>query len=282
MWITRWNDIAGRIEALVSSADLYFNTFKATDVDFNAVSNKHVIPEARDIREHMISFRRAFSDVLSPGAIGAFDRFIADSQQTFRMASGINGVAGVAVSLSSVHANLAYHLKSAGTYGKSITERAFEHLRRSIVVDEAFRARWVFAFAKGEVQCEQLGAVHLLLHGIWAFKVDAKGERTDLVFGDPVSLGEAERTAPSAIVLTEWKVAKTAQEVIPQLDGARRQAELYSSGSLSDLELLTTRFLIVVTDRQADVPPDIVNANVRYRHINIAVNPESPSKASKR
>lgn len=282
MWVTRWNEIESRIDTLHSSADIYFNAIQTTGEDYFGVSGRHVIPEAREIRELIVSFRRTYSDVLSPGAIGAFDRFIRDSRDTFQGASGINGVAGVAVSLGAIRAGLAYHLKGVDTYGNSITERSFEHLRRSIVVDDGIRTRWISAFKEGEVQCEKLGSVHMLLHGIWAFKVDAKGERTDLVFGDPLSLGAAERTAPSAIVLTEWKVARTSEDAVQQLGTARKQAEHYSTGSLSDLELLNTRYLIVVTERRVEMPADIMLANVRYRHINIAVNPEPPSKGSKR
>jgi hypothetical protein len=67
---------------------------------------------------------------------------------------------------------------------RTYSERAFAHLQRSIVADEEIQRKWLCAFGKGEVACEKLGGVDLLSHGIWAFKVDARGARTDLVFQD--------------------------------------------------------------------------------------------------
>jgi hypothetical protein len=57
-----------------------------------------------------------------------------------------------------------------------------------IVVDKNVRAKWQAAWKKSgghETRCEQLGAVHLLSHGIWAFKTSANGA-TDLVYSDPI------------------------------------------------------------------------------------------------
>ena len=60
-------------------------------------------------------------------------------------------------------------------------DRAFVHLQRLIVVDDEARAKWQAAHNDHETACERLGGVHLLLHGILGFKVNAAGERTDLV-----------------------------------------------------------------------------------------------------
>ena len=56
-------------------------------------------------------------------------------------------------------------------------QRAFAHLQRSIVVDAEPRAKWQKAFDNGEAECEKLSAVHRLLHGIWAFKINASDQR---------------------------------------------------------------------------------------------------------
>jgi hypothetical protein len=72
--------------------------------------------------------------------------------------------------------------------GRSIVRRAFAHLQRSIVADSDFRQKWQKAFGGNETGCEKLGACHLLLHGIWAFKAYAEGERTDLVLGGRLSI----------------------------------------------------------------------------------------------
>ena len=66
------------------------------------------------------------------------------------------------------------------------SERAFAHLQRHFVADAECRDKWTSAFTDGEVACEALRALHLLLHGLWAFKVDNAGARTDLVFQEPL------------------------------------------------------------------------------------------------
>jgi hypothetical protein len=227
-----------------------------------------------------------FQDVIPANALEALREFLAKAylpNSVFQdSGAGIAGAAAWAVSLSSIQAVLAFHLSGAESIGRSTTERAFAHLQRSIVADEAHRKKWISAFHDKETACERLGAVHLLLHGIWAFKIDTEGARTDLVFGEPLNLGEAERTAPAAIVLTEWKVARSSSEIERQFEVARKQASLYAGGALSDLELSTIRFLVVVAEKEAEPPEDLVEGNIRYRHKVVAVNPDSPSTAAKK
>jgi len=86
---------------------------------------------------------------------------------------------------------------------RALSERAFQHLQRLIVVDDEVRRKWQAAFAKGEVECEKLGAVHLLGHGIWAFKIDASGGRTDLVYQEPAGNLIKEQQYAEGFVLTE-------------------------------------------------------------------------------
>ena len=149
------------------------------------------------------------------------------------------------------------------------SERAFRHLSLLIAVANEVRQRWKEAFKQGEVQCEKLGAVHLLWHGIYAFKFDAgKGGRTDLVFPEP--LGDPE-TYADALVLTEWKRATSESEARTKFKEARSQAEKYASGPLAGIELRRYRYAVVVTEKQVKEPRDESSDGVIYRHINIAV-----------
>ena len=85
---------------------------------------------------------------------------------------------------------------------------------------------------KGETHCEMLGAAHLLSHGIWGFKASAKGERTDLILGEPLTdLSEVESTA-EALVLTEWKVVRKSNELQDKAEEALEQAKRYACGVL--------------------------------------------------
>ena len=73
-----------------------------------------------------------------------------------------------------------------------------------------------------------MGSVHLLSQGIYAFKVNAEGARTDLVFAEPPDESLLARSV-DGLVLTEWKVA-TDDNAIQKFGEARAQAELYKRG----------------------------------------------------
>lgn len=161
------------------------------------------------------------------------------------------------------------------------SERTFNHLQRLLVVDEEVRNKWKAAYEKGEIECEKLGAVHLLLHGIWAFKVDAEGERTDLVYQEPTGDLKEELRYADGIVLTEWKKAKpelSENNLSILYQQARDQAKRYASGALGGCELTAYRFLVVVSEKQVNVP-DVKTVNgIVYHHVNIAIDPSSPSR----
>jgi hypothetical protein len=84
------------------------------------------------------------------------------------------------------------------------------------------------------------------------------------------------------MVLTEWKVVHDSIDADEKATEARRQTNEYASGLLGDLELKRTRYIILVSDRQGVPPPDIEERGVCYRHIWLAVDPDSPSKHARR
>jgi hypothetical protein len=152
-------------------------------------------------------------------------------------------------------------------------------LQRLLVVDEDVRAKWKRAYEHGgEPPCERLGAVHLLWHGIYAFKVNAAGARTDLVFNEPLERS-FERRGVEGLVLTEWKVAD-AKNGVGRFEEGRTQAKLYKDGPLVASELTAYRYVVVVSLEDlphGSVPDDLMLDGVVYRHINIAIEPKSPS-----
>ena len=134
---------------------------------------------------------------------------------------------------------------------RRLSERALVHLQRQIVADEEVRAKWKKALVTGEVACERLGSVHLQSHGLFSFKIDARGARTDLMFPD-ASIGAEVAAFAEGLVLTEWKVAKSDNNADAKLHEARTQADLYASGALAGLELSECRYLVVVTERPSE------------------------------
>ena len=186
------------------------------------------------------------------------------------------------VLLTALESEVTHLLAEAQAQIRARSERAFLHLQRTIVVDLEFRTKWQRALASGEVDCEQLGSVHLLSHGIWAFKAGTAGARTDLVYQDKlVDLGPAERFV-EGLVLTEWKIASSEKEAARKFSEARAQASLYAAGALAGIELAQYRFAVVVTRNEVTPPVDEVQGGIVYRHINIAVEPQLPSRSARR
>jgi hypothetical protein len=185
--------------------------------------------------------------------------------------------------LASFQAEFAFHLSDFETTTRRLSERAFFHLQRSIVADPTIGGKWLEAYGgkRGEEAFEKLGAAHLLGHGIWAFKGHARGERTDLIMGDHVTdLSDIQRSA-DAIVLTEWKLVAEPAQLSTIAGKAYTQAACYVGGSLAGFELAGYRYLVLVSELFMKMPPDRHENGVEYRHINIAVNPGTPSQAKK-
>ena len=81
----------------------------------------------------------------------------------------------------------------------------------------------------------------------------------------------------SILVLTEWKKIAAPKSLEHQARKAKRQAERYHKGSLAGFELSNRKYLILVSHKHLTVPRDIIDGELKYRYINVAVNPDSPS-----
>jgi hypothetical protein len=192
--------------------------------------------------------------------------------------AGFHGIKALVPRLAALRSAVDYHLRDFTFLARRITERAFIHLQRTIVADPATRGRWREAFEAGETACEKLGAVHLLLHGVWAFKAYSPGERTDLILGEPISDLAQVEAAAEALVLTEWKRIKPSDDAESVAQAARQQASRYAAGSLSGIELATYRYVVLVSRPRVQTPSDVEESGTVYRHINIAVDPSPPSR----
>jgi hypothetical protein len=273
VWRTEWQAISGRIQGLLEAGRFYLASLSIQREDPYNVADGELLPQIARVIEVLMQFAADYERVLPPTAAASLKRFIERSHRwdfTPGALRGLPAVQGFLTVLASFRSEFTYQISDSAAVAKRLSERAFTHLQRSIVADPDMRERWGQAFEVGETACEKLGGAHLLLHGIWAFKVNAEGERTDLVLGEPLrDLSEAERTAEA---ITE-----------PELDGKIRQAQAqaarYASGALAGFELAQYRYLVMVSQRVLPMPPDVSEGAIVYRHINIAVDPKPPSVA---
>lgn len=277
----QWNALSSRIRGLMQAGELHAR-FLAVRSSDNHGRAKRLREQSESVVSALEAFRDRFRHALPPAALASIDDFTQKFGPLIRNASGSadslkERVWAALVLLAAFETEMSYALSDMQEVIHTRSERAFVHLQRLIVADREFREKWKAAFNDGEVACEKLGAVHLLWHGIWAFKVDAAGARTDLVFQEPVrSLTDQERYA-DGIVLTEWKTA-TSKNAEKKFDDARSQAKRYAQGVLAGSELTAYRYAVVVTRAQVEFPTDRAEDGTVYRHINIAVEPLTPSQ----
>ena len=281
VWRTEWRAIDARIRGLLEAATIYFRGESISSDDAYGTSRKQILPHTREIFQAIDNLGSRHCEALPHGAHVCLTRFLNENRSLFGESDlhGLPVVKSVLTALAAFRSEFEYHISDFDTVAKRLVERGFLHLQRSIVADADIAHKWRQAFAKGEVACEKLGAVHLLGHGIWAFKVSGEGERTDLVLGEAFEdLSVIDRTA-DALVLTEWKRISEPSELDAKAAAALTQARLYAAGVLGGVEIASVRYLVLVSKRRLMMPDDVTGDDgVIYHYINVAVEPATPSQ----
>jgi len=280
-WQEQWHALSCRIGGLLEAVKVFAALFQIT-ADETRMSGKYehinrvLLPQAKEVFVAVSGLCVAYGDVLPSSATAAVQFYT--KQLEGAPATGLAGLLGMATILAAMKSELDYLLADQDAATVAAIERAFEHLQRTIVVDHEQRKRWHMALGK-ETQCEKIGAIHLLWHGIWAFKISAAGERTDLVLGIPIgeAIAERIRASGSRLVLTEWKLVRQANRLSAAIKQAITQLRLYSQGSLGGIELRTARYVVVVSASRLTMPSDYAIDSVLYRFVNIVTAPQPPS-----
>jgi hypothetical protein len=193
MWTVEWNALSARIAGLIEAGGVYLTELTNRDLGQYDVC-EDLLRNANGVFERLQRFITNHEDALPQAAFVCLTSFLHRYNGSFtgaRFTQPVGGpprVQSVVTLLASFRAEFTYLVSDTEAVARSRVARAFAHLQRSIVADEGIRATWDNAFQNtrtGETACEQLGATHLLLHGVWAFKADAIGGRTDLVLGEP-------------------------------------------------------------------------------------------------
>jgi len=281
-WPEQWRALAARIDGLVRAGEFLVSAFMVNGSDDFEVFRKSFLPELVAINVEIEQLGNTYAGELPQKASEAVRQYLALQSNITPLWSTRNKIGRVDIQalapLASFRSQFEYLIWDSEVEGRNLAELAFEHLRRQLVVDEDVRTKWQHAFKKHETVCERLGAVHLLSHGIWAFKVVAPGGATDLVFGNPVEQhSQIVRRTARALVLTEWKLVKRPDQITTKAQEGRDQAAIYSGGVLGDAELKRTRYVILVCQSDLTPPDDIMVGAVTYRHVVLPVSPNAPS-----
>ena len=283
-WYEDWQALSARIEGLLDAGTFFYNALQHSSSDDQGVRKRILLKNAEKIISDLNSFLERYQSVLPTEAIESLNTFLRSPDiegLNFNPDPGqVRGFVQFALtSLAAFRSEFSYLIADTQAMARRITELAFVHLQRSITVDDEIRNKWRMAYTKGEPKCERLGALHLLWHGIWAFKAHADKGRTDLILNEPILDTLTIERSAVALVLTEWKIVRKNNELEAKVREAFEQAKLYSSGILGGIELRNYRFLVMVTEKYMEMPEDFVDDSITYRHINVAVNPDVPSRA---
>lgn len=276
MRVERWRALAARVQGFVGAVNLWSRYEGSLATGSQGKQLYHV---AKAIVGDLQKYAATSGTSFPPAALSSegMKRLIEVTAPATGSVRADTSVAEAAILLQSLVTEIDFLLADHDAALRSSTERALLHLQWLIAADPEVRRKWIEAFHLGEPACEALGAAHLLWHGIYSFKAES-GVVTDLVLGEPVDASKA--SVVEGLVLTEWKKAKTNADSISKVRNAEAQADLYASGVLGETELKTFRYVIVVSEHQLPMPADTVRPEYTYRHVNIACDPLSPSRAA--
>ncbi|WP_298967103.1 hypothetical protein [uncultured Roseibium sp.] len=278
---SEWQAISNRIVSLGSTLDMW-SRFQGPQA--NAAQSKAIWRAAVSLVKDLTQFTEEAGDKLPENARAALEnqrlQSIVNSGTPSTPDMYAANICEVAVLLQMTKSEVDYYLQNTDFIIRKTFERALLQLQWSIATSQNVQEDWAHAFGKGETQCEALGAIHLLQHGIFAFKAHSQRARTDLIYGEQVK--ERDIEISDGLVLTEWKKVLSQDQVENFAETARNQAALYAGGVLQGIELHTIRYIVLVSEQQLDVPEDQPGDGFVYRHKNIAVQPDPPSKAATR
>lgn len=281
-YLQEWRAISARIDGISAAAHLQ-SQFLMSNANEVYGASRELGRNCHKALELILQFAKDYVSVLPKAITDRIAEYVAAGRpQIFEAArEDLNATKSAIVMLLTLRAELDHLLSDQQEHIRSRAERAFLHLQRVLAVDPTARTQWSVALnGKGETGCEQLGAVHLLQHGIFAFKVNTAGARTDLVFAD--MRDDFSARGVDGLVLTEWKVGDDANAV-SRFAEARAQMKLYQRGALAGPELTAVRYAVVVSASDLKtVPPDEVQDGVLYRHVNIVIDPNTPSKQARK
>lgn len=288
-WQIEWHALSASIQGILDAGSFFYTALHHSSEDSRSVKKKILLKNAEKTIQNLNEFYEKYQTVFPQSAVECLRAFLNQQEftnQDFFSPSRNFEQGNVQFSLTSFAAfrsEFNYIIADTQFVAKRITERAFIHLQRSIVVDEEIRKKWISAFNTHETICEKLGSLHLLSHGVWAFKAHATGGKTDLILNEPLPSTSLIESAAETLVLTEWKLVKSKAELLNKIQEAKKQSEIYKSDVLGGIEIRNYRYLVMVSENRLDMPDDRVEGTtIIYRHINIAVNPMNPSEEARR
>jgi hypothetical protein len=286
-WYQEWQALSARIHGLLDAGSFFYSALEHSSSDDLSVRKKILLSNAKNIFDSLKEYLNDYKSTFPKEAFESLNSFLEKPEiKKFNFSPNSGLVRGhvqfALTSLAAFQSEFTYIITDTQAVALRITERAFAHLQRSIVADDEIRKKWISAFFYGEPKCERLGSLHLLSHGVWAFKAHGEKGRTDLILNEPLSDQPMIEKTSTALVLTEWKIVRVTSELDSKIQEAYQQTKTYSAGVLSGIELVNYRYLVMVSEKSIKMPSDLIEGNLTFRYINLPVDPDTPSKEAKK
>jgi len=178
-WYEEWKALSARIHGLLNAGSFFFTALQHSSSDDMSVKRKILLASADKIFRSLNTYLRDYQSTFPKEALESLKKFLDQTEiKGFNFNPGPNQERGhvqfALTSLAAFQSEFSYIIADTQAVALRITERAFVHLQRSIIADDEIRNKWISAFSDGEPKCEKLGALHLLSHGVWAFKAHAE------------------------------------------------------------------------------------------------------------
>ena len=173
-WYHEWQALSARIQGLLDAGVFFYSALQHSSADDQSVRKKILLRDAQQIFSSLNDYLQSYRSAFPERALASLERFLNQKEiKEFNFnpsGAQIRGRVQFALtSLAAFRSEFSYVISDTQAVALRITERAFVHLQRSIMVNDDIRKNWIAAFDIGETKCEKLGALHLLSHGIWAF-----------------------------------------------------------------------------------------------------------------
>jgi hypothetical protein len=161
-WLTEWKALSAHIEGILEASRFYMESNRTSLKDSYEVARKQLVPQIKTLMKDLTNFRDSHARFIPSQAA----QFLDDQLENVRLNYGENLAIGNAFAfvhimgtvLASFRAGFDYYISDTAAVARRLSERAFLHLRRSIVADKDQRHKWSNAFSLGEPECEKLGA----------------------------------------------------------------------------------------------------------------------------
>src|SRR5688572_9687154 len=134
IWLEQWKALAARIDGLVRAGEFLASAFSVHAADVFRVVQEAISPELDAITNEITKLGQSHGSDLPPDAFAALNRYTAQGWQNKLGQLGQRGPVEIQAlaPLAAFRSEFEFLIRDSEMEARSLTELAFEHLRRQI------------------------------------------------------------------------------------------------------------------------------------------------------